>query len=215
MDNGKRALVFGGITMKKLISVLLLCVVSFAYAGVDEGVAAYQKGNYTIALKEFKKAAQQGDAYAQFNLGLMYYEGEGVPQDYAKAMSWYLKAAEQGNASAQYSLGLMYADGRGVPQDDSQAVVWYTKAAEQGYAMAQSNLGAMYAKGEGVPQNYKIAYILFNLAASKGGDSAVKNRDMVLNTLTPADRADAQRISTRLYNSKNFAADLRKLLKAQ
>ncbi|HMY01514.1 MAG TPA: hypothetical protein PKC44_17210, partial [Agitococcus sp.] len=71
--------------MKKLICAVLLCAASVSYAGFDEGLAAYKKGNYTIALKEFKKAAQQGDAYAQFNLGLMYAKGEGVPQDYAKA----------------------------------------------------------------------------------------------------------------------------------
>ena len=116
---------------------------------------------------------------------------------------------------AQFNLGLMYANGRGVPQDDSQAVVWYKKAAEQGHPIAQYNLGAMYAKGVGMPQNDKLAYILFNMAASKGADDAIKNRDIMLKTLTPADRADAQRISTHLYNAKDFAAELRKVLKGQ
>ena len=74
----------------------------------------------------------------------------------------------------------------------------------------------MYAHGRGMPQNYKMAYILFNLAASNGGDSdAVTNRDIVLKRLTPTEREDAQRISTRMYNTKNFAAEFRKLLNSQ
>ena len=145
----------------------------------------------------------------------MYVDGQGVPQDDSQAFVWYTKAAEQGFAKAQFNLGVMYDNGQGIPQDDSQAVAWYKKAAEQGDASAQYNLGLMYAKGEGVPQNYKLAYILFNLAASKGGDNAVKVRDITLDKLTPAERADAQRISTRLYNSKNFAAELRKVLNSK
>ena len=64
--------------------------------------------------------------------GLMYDNGEGVPEDDATAVKWYTKAAEQGNADAQYNLGLCMTDGRGVPEDDATAVKWYTKAAEQG-----------------------------------------------------------------------------------
>ena len=109
----------------------------------------------------------------------------------------------------------MYYNGKGVLQNDAKAVVWYTKAAEQGEASAQFNLGNMYGKGEGVPQDYKIAYILFNIAASKGDDSAVINRDIVLSKLTPAARMEAQRISTLLYNTKNFSAEFRKLLNSQ
>ena len=201
--------------MKNLLSVFLLCAASVSYAGFDEGVEAYEKGNYAIAVKEFKKAAEQGNANALFNLGLMYSKGRGVPKDDSQAFVWYTKAAEQGFAHAQYNLGIMYDDGRGVPQDDAQAFVWYTKAAEQGFASAQSNLGVIYGIGKGVPQNDKIAYILFNIAASKGDDNAVKGRDMMLEKLSSADRADAQRISTWLYNSKNFATDLRKLLNGQ
>ena len=81
---------------------------------------------------------------AQYNLGLMYDNGEGVPQDYAEAVKWYRLAAEQGHAKAQYNLGLMYDNGEGVPQDYAEAVKWYRLAAEQGDAAAQTNLGCMY-----------------------------------------------------------------------
>lgn len=87
-----------------------------------------------------RKAAKQGDAAAQYLLGKMYNDGEGVTKDYKQALNWFTKSAKQGNAEAQYWLGLMYAGGTGVPQDYREAVEWYTKAAEQGYAWAQHNL---------------------------------------------------------------------------
>ena len=101
--------------------------------------------------------AEQGVAEAQFNLGLMYYNGQGVRQDYAEAVRWYRQAAEQGNAEAQNNLGTMYAIGQGVRQDYAEAVRWYRKAAEQGVAETQNNLGAMYAIGQGVRQDYAEA----------------------------------------------------------
>ena len=81
-------------------------------------------------------AAEQGDASAQFNLGVMYADGEGVPQNYSEAVRWYRLAAEQGDASAQFNLGIMYANGEGVPQDYSEAMRWFQLAAEQGDASA-------------------------------------------------------------------------------
>ncbi len=94
--------------------------------------------DYAQAMIWFRKAADQGEADAQFNLGVMYENGQGVAQDYAQAVAWYRKAADQGEASAQFNLGEMYRNGRGVPQDDAQAVAWYRKAADQGNAGAQS-----------------------------------------------------------------------------
>lgn len=78
------------------------------------------------------QAAEQGDASAQYNLGGMYYDGKGVPQDYKQAITWFRKAAEQGDASAQYNLGHMYHGGRGVPQDYKQAYAWASTAAANG-----------------------------------------------------------------------------------
>ncbi len=69
-----------------------------ARAGWDEAEAAYQRGDYATAILEFRPLAEQGNAIAQYNLGLMYGKGQGVPQDYAEAVQWYRKAAEQGVA---------------------------------------------------------------------------------------------------------------------
>lgn len=84
-----------------------------------------------------KKAAEQGFAIAQCNLGYMYQNGYGVEQDYSKAIEWYRKAAEQDYARAQNDLGYMYKYGYGVGQDYSKAVEWYRKAAANGNIKAE------------------------------------------------------------------------------
>ena len=126
-------------------------------------------------LKKIQDAANSGDTVAEFELGVLYDNGQGVPQDYAQAASWYRKAADQGNAGAQYSLGLLYDDGRGVPQDYAQAASWYRKAADQGDAGAQYNLGVDYAHGQGVPQDYATAEYFFEKAAAQGHQGAARN----------------------------------------
>ncbi len=100
-----------------------------AWAGLDEGMTAYHRGDYATALREWRPLAKQGYAEAQSNLGVMYDIGQGVPQDYAEAAKWYRKGAEQGYAAAQNNLGFMYEDGQGVPQDYAHAHMWYNLAA--------------------------------------------------------------------------------------
>ena len=122
-----------------------------------------------------RKAAEQGHANAQFNLGVMYGDGWCVPKDDREAALWYRKAAEQGHAGAQSNLGVMYRDGRGVPKDDGEAVLWYRKAAEQGHAGAQSNLGVMYGDGGGVPKDDGEAVLWYRKAAEQGHANAQFN----------------------------------------
>ena len=112
--------------------------------------------------------AEQGDVFAQYNLGVMYDTGEGVPEDAAEAVRWFRAAAEQGHARAQYNLGVKYATGEGVPEDDAEAVRWYRAAAEQGIAFAQYNLGDMYATGRGVLENAAEAVRWYRAAAERG-----------------------------------------------
>ena len=140
-------------------------------------------------------AAEQGDAEAQFNLGVMYRDREGVPQDEAEAVRWFRLAAEQGLAVGQSNLGLMYAEGRGVPQDDAEAARWSRLAAEQGHASAQFNLGLMYATGRGVPQDDAEAVRWSRLAAEQGHASAQFNLGLMYATSrgVPQDDAEAVR----------------------
>jgi hypothetical protein len=95
----------------------------------------------------------------------LYYNGDGITQDYAEAAKWYQKAAEQGNASAQANLGYMYERGDGVAQDDTVAVKWYRQAAEQGHASAQNNLGNIYYNGKGVTKDDAQALKWYRQAA--------------------------------------------------
>ena len=146
-------------------------------------------------LEAVRTCAEQGYAYAQNNLGVMYQGGTGVQEDAAEAARWYRLAAGQGQAVAQFNLGVMYANGEGVPEDDVEAVRLYRLAAEQGYAYAQYNLGFMYAIGEGVPEDYVLAYVWCNLAAARGGDLAQKLKDTIAQQMTREQIAEAQRLS--------------------
>ena len=110
----------------------------------------------------------QNDAETLYNIGLRYYNGDSVTQDYAKAIECFRQAAEQGYAAAQNSLGECYFYGRGVTQDYAQAICWFRKAAEQGYAKAQYNLGYCYKNGLGVTKDYAQAVYWYRKAAEQG-----------------------------------------------
>ena len=144
-----------------------------------------------------RQRAEQGDALAQHDLGLIYRAGDGVPKDEPQAMMWFRKAADQGVAEAQYNLGLMYFNGEGVVQDFTQAVAWYRRAADQGHAAAQYNLGFMYDRGQGVPQDDVEGHKWRNLAASRVTGDKLKEyaetRDRLAIQLIPSQLAEAQK----------------------
>jgi len=94
-------------------------------------------------VKWYRRAAEQGEANAQNDLGYIYYSGHGLPKDYAEAVKWYRKAAEQGEAPAQYNLGLMYAEGVGVLKNETEALAWYNVSAVSGFDIAVKNRDAL------------------------------------------------------------------------
>ncbi|UZF93029.1 tetratricopeptide repeat protein [Bosea sp. NBC_00550] len=151
--------------------VLLLSLAAPVAAGPSEDVAAM----YSAVLRHLRPLADQGNANAQFNLGFMYSNGQGVPQNHAEALKWYRLAADQGNAEAQLMLGAMYRNGDGVPQDYAEALKWHRLAADQGNAEAQYFLGFMYSNGQGVPQNHAEALKWYRLAADQGNAFAQFN----------------------------------------
>lgn len=180
------------------ICVALVCaeLISLqAIAQSGEFFKALNKGDYATALEAVRPLAEQGDPTAQVNLGALYRNGWGVPEDIVQAFYWELKAAQQGNMLGQSKVGHSYANGMGIPQDFSKAVYWYQKAAEQGERIALNNLGVMYLDGQGVKQSYFSAYVLFNLAASGGNSQATKNRDDAAAKLSPKQLREAQRRS--------------------
>lgn len=116
---------------------------SGSWAGFEAGETAYKEKDYATALQALRPLAAQGHAAAQFYLGKMYANGEGITKDYVEAVKWFRKAAEQGNAPAQNGLGVMYTHGFGVAKDDVTACFWFSLAAAQGDEAASSNREAL------------------------------------------------------------------------
>jgi len=114
------------------IGLLFGLVVALPATAQDQqkAQAAFERSDYAVALKEWRPLAKRGNASSQFNLGLMYENGLGVPQDHVQAVTWYRKAAEQGHSDAANNLGSLYDKGLGVRQDHARALEWYRKAAE-------------------------------------------------------------------------------------
>jgi TPR repeat protein len=125
-----------------------------------------------VLIPIFRRAAEKGNAFAQWNLGIRYETGIGVEKDPREAAKWYRKAAEKGYAKAQFSLGVCYAYGKGVDRDEREAVKWLRKAAEQGYAPAQYHLGKCYSNGVGVEQDRSEAVKWWRKAADQGFSGA-------------------------------------------
>ena len=176
--------------MKKVLSALLLTC-AFVLPALGD-----------FAFEMTKRLAESGNPNAQFKLGVMYANGEGVPENDAEAVKWFRLAADQGDTGAQSNLGFMYASGRGVQENDAEAVKWYRLAAEQGDAKAQFKLGLMCALGRGVPQNDTKAYALLSVVKARGHD--VKSAlDIVKKRLTPEQLAEGQRLAAECYE-KNY-----------
>lgn len=137
---------------KQYLRVVALTVTLNApavFADYEDGVIAAQNGDYATALREFTTAAEAGLDLAQYNLGILYYLGQGVEQNYAEALRWTLAAAEQGHVNAQFNLASLYYYGTGTVVDYAQALRWNLAAAEAPHAGAQHSLAKMYELGEG------------------------------------------------------------------
>ena len=165
-----------------IAAVALLCgVIWFAMRGDDaqsyyeQGKKLEEQGDSVTAVQYYQKAADLGNAEAQYSLGLCYYKGKGVEKDFKQAVLWYRKSADQGNAEAQNHLGYCYENGYGVTKDLEQAVSWYRKAANQDLVDAQFNLGVCYHNGEGVTKDQKQAVEWLRKAAEQGLAEAQTN----------------------------------------
>ena len=137
--------------------------------------------DYAEAVKWYRRAAEQGYAKAQFNLGNMYLDGKDVQQDYAEAVKRYHRAAEQGYAEAQCKLGAMYANGMGIQRDFSKAALWLEKAASQGNddakrALEQLRLSQARASGADPPVNASDARgVCAHCAAQASSGTSLKS----------------------------------------
>jgi uncharacterized protein len=115
-----------------LLSFAALIAAVPALADFQAGLDAYKKGDYVTAAKEWRPLAEEGSAAAQLNIGLLYLDGHGVPQDYGEAVMWLRRSAEQDNTEAQHDLGALYGAGLGVKRDYVQAYKWMNICAAKG-----------------------------------------------------------------------------------
>ena len=156
----------------KVLAVCAALAIGFlsaapAEAGFEDGVRAYLAQDYPAALNVWRPLAEEGQAPAQFGMGLSYENGRGVERDPTQAAVWYHKAADQGLADAQFNLGNLYLNASGVPKDPVEAVRWFRRAAEQGMPRAQVNLGYSYETGSGVAKDPVKAVSWYRKAAEQ------------------------------------------------
>jgi TPR repeat protein len=177
-----------------VIVIALLAMGSPAFGDpFEEGVVAYERGDYATAFQKWRPLAEV-DLRAATNIGVMYAEGLFVRKDTDEALKWLGPAAIVGNATAQIHLGKLLAENGHY----EGAAVWYRRAADQGQPNAQILLGLAYADGQGVPQDYVSAYMWLNLAAAKlepgqTRNSVVEARDSIARKMTAEQIAEAQK----------------------
>lgn len=132
----------------KLFSIGILAIFLTACASSQDksfktsykdGVTAYQQGNYQLAYMHWLPLAKKGNKFAQFGIGNMYDQGQGMPQNHKKAFNWYLQSAKQGMTSAQTNLSRLYAKGEGVERNYELCYVWANLAATSGLEQAVKN----------------------------------------------------------------------------
>jgi len=137
------------------------------------------KQNLPEAFRLYKRAAELGDRWAQYQVGATYrhgFEGYGVSVNSKEAFKWLLLSARQGESESQFELGVMYYKGVGVGRDLRKALSYYWLAAEQGHHSAINNVGAAYSNGEGgVRKNYTTAISWYHRGAALGNETAVHN----------------------------------------
>jgi len=150
---------------------------------------------------ETQRLAREGDSSAQFDLGLMYYKGQGVGQDFSQAMKWFKMAAEHGIPEAQFNLGIMYSDEKANWHSFTEAMKWFQKAARQDYPKAQYNIGVMYIMGEGVSPSYIKAYAWLSLAYAHGEQRAKNVLLKLNNKMTSSEIEKAVKEAEKLSES--------------
>jgi uncharacterized protein len=192
-----------GFFRKDRILEMILCgliaigLTAPALAGLDEGLAAYNRGDYATAFRELAPAAASGAPLAQYNLARMYFSGEGVARDNAQGLRWLRQAATAGVGLAQYQFGACYEWSIGVARDYGEAARWYRMAADRGVPVAQYRLGLLYINGLGVARDLLAAHMWLNLAAARlppgePRNGVAKLRESLAANMTPAQVAAAQ-----------------------
>ena len=169
-----------------------------------EGAKFYQRADYKGALAQWQPLAVQGNPVAQNNLGVMYLDGKGVPQNMSEAVRYLSLAAAAGSSLGQNNLGGLYREGKGVPRDYVLAARWFTASAGQGNAAAMYNLGLMYEMGQGMKAEPFHAYMWYALAAETNTvPNAAAHREALWGRMTAAAQKQARAL-TAMCKGKGY-----------
>ena len=163
-------------------STLLFCLIAHACSGQE------------LTIEDLKQQADSGDAAAQVEMGILYYGGEGVRQNYGTAEFYFKLASEQGDATAQNNLGWMYLNGLGVVKDYAKAEEYFTMAAEQGLMLAQANLGSMFAEETDIKDRVK-GHMWLSIAAANGNKASGKKAWVMEVMMSKEQVAEAKRLA--------------------
>ena len=131
-----------------------------------EAARAYSSGNIARAMSLWEQLAEEGDAGAMNNLGVLYDQGKGAEPDQGRALHWFSRSANAGNPSGMNNYGRLLQQGRGIPANPEEAARWFDLAARKGQPEAQYNLGFLYETGQGVPRDEGAAAAWYSRAAS-------------------------------------------------
>jgi len=190
-----------------LIALLILTLSLPAWAGYEDGLVAYENGDYAKALDIWMPLAEQDHARAQLSLGVLYEQGNGVRADPATAAGWYELSAKQGLAVAQFRLGMLYYDGSGVAEDPAKAAEWFGRAAVKGHGEAQLWIAFLYHHGAGVEKNVTAAAGWYKKAADQGMATAQFNLGTFYQTGTGVPQDTAKAATLYLTASNQGFAD--------
>ena len=163
---------------------------------LQDGAKAFQGGQYSRALTLWRPLATQGNPVAQNNLGIMYLDGKGVPQNMSEAVRYLSLSAAASSSLGQNNLGGLYRDGKGVSRDFARAMQWFSASASQGNSAGMYNMGLMYELGQGIKPDPFRAYMWYALAADQGNmPNAVAHRNALWSRMTPAAQNQARELS--------------------
>ena len=182
---------------------LALAAAALAFGGfaaradnLQDGAKAFQAGQYNRSLALWRPMATKGNPVAQNNLGIMYLDGKGVPQNMSEAVRYVSLSAAASSSLGQNNLGGLYRDGKGVPRDFRRAMQWFSASASQGNSAGMYNMGLMYELGQGIKADPFRAYMWYALAADQGNmPNAVAHRNALWSRMTPAAQNQARELS--------------------
>lgn len=153
---------------------------------------AFDRGEFVTAMEVYEDLAANGEAEAQYRLGLIYEQGLGTDVDFRAASNWYQQAAAQQSLPALAALSQLYLTGQGVIQDFKESLRLNEQAAQQGYAPSQHNLGVAHANGVGTFRDPIKAHMWFNLASANGYPAAASSRQRLASSMAQGEVLRAQ-----------------------